>query len=116
MCVRMMKAALCVFVLLISVDISAGNTELKELERRCEDAREVQIAPLRKKAIEECVEAFEKEGRYTDHTPEKCELFYRDYGEGEHVTTGGQGKRMFDDLPECLEFYDAEKASKKDSK
>jgi len=116
MCVKMMNAALCVFVLLISADISAGNTVLKELERRCEDAREVKIAPLRKKAIEDCVEAYEKEGRYTDRTPEKCELFYRDYGEGEHVTTGGQGKRMFDDLPECLEFYDAEKASKKDSK
>ena len=112
MCARTIKISLSVCVLLISFDIAAGKTDLKELERRCADAREAKIAPLRKVEIEKCA----TKDRNTRDAREKCERHYVDYGEGARYKSGGHRERMFNDLPECLKFYDAEKASKKNSK
>ena len=109
---KIIKVSLCVFTLLISFEISAGKTDLKELERRCAEARQAKIAPLRKAEIEKCA----TKDRNTRDAREKCERFYVDYGEGARYKSGGHKERMFNDLPECLKFYDAEKASKKDSK
>ena len=108
MCTRIIKVSLCTFTLLCSFDVSAGKTDLKELERRCSEAREAKIAPLRKAEIEKCA----TKDRNTRDAREKCERRYIDYGQG--ITPGHSG-RMFNDLPECLKFYDAERESKKDS-
>ena len=78
---------------------------LKELEQRCEEAREAKLAPLREAAIEECAAK-------PDKTREYCERFYRDFGAGSVTQYGVVRQRMFNDLPECLEFYEAEKKSK----
>ena len=110
--IRISQALLSLLVvILLPLDIAASGKNLKELGLRCEEAREKKIAPLRKAAIEECV----AKDRSPKDAREKCEKFYVDYGAGARYKTGGHKERMFNDLPECLEFYEAEKESKKDS-
>ena len=66
------------------------------LDRRCEDAREKKIAPLREAEIASC-----KQEKRND--PAWCERFNADYGEGGRTTSGSIRPRMFDDLPECVD-------------
>ena len=80
----------------------AGAASLDELERRCEQAREQQIAPLREQAIEDCVSA-----PRTTRSREDCERRYRDFGQGGGTVGGGVRPRMFNDLPECVEYFEA---------
>ncbi len=109
---RACNLSLIILVAFLSFNTSASKTDLNKLELRCEEAREKKIAPLRKAAIEECV----AKDRNPRDAREKCEKFYIDYGAGVRYKSGGHKERMFNDLPECLEFYEAEKASKKDSR
>ena len=106
----MNKQYLLFFICLIVINSSvyAGKADLQKLEKRCEDAREEKIAPLRQKAIAECV----AQDRNTRDAREKCEQFYVDYGSGVHYMTAGRKERMFNDLPECLKLYEAEKEYK----
>jgi len=83
-----------------------------ELERRCEEARKAEIEPLRKDAIERCVKLLEEDDPDVSNKHADCEQLYRDYGEVGHITTDGREERLFNNLPECLEFYDAERKSK----
>lgn len=85
--------------------VYSEEISLKELEQRCEEAREVKIAPLRTAAIDECAAK-------PKNTREYCERFYRDYGAGGVTQNGVFRPRMFIDLPECVVFYEAEKKSK----
>jgi hypothetical protein len=75
-------------------DITAMS--LDELDRRCEDAREEKIAPLRQAEIANCKEQKGKD-------PAWCERFYADYGDGGKTAYGGYRPRMFHDLPECID-------------
>lgn len=77
-----------------SLDISALS--LEELDRRCDDARETKIAPLREAEIEKCKQD-------TRNDPAWCERFNADFGEGGRTVSGAVRPRMFDDLPECVE-------------
>lgn len=53
--------------------------------------------------------------RATRDARQKCERFYVDFGEGVRYKSGGHKERMFNDLPICLKFYEAEKEYKKKS-
>ena len=75
---------------------------LEKLERRCQEAREKKIAPLREAAIEECASA-----RRTSRTREDCERIYTDFGERGGTEGGGSRPPMFIDLPECVEYFEA---------
>ena len=75
---------------------AASALSLEELDRLCEDAREVAIAPLRAAAIDECKAAPRSDPAY-------CERFYADYGDGGRAESGAYRPRQFDDLPECVE-------------
>ena len=79
-----------------SKEVSAGSMSLEELDRRCDQARERRIAPLRQAEIEKC----KAEGR---NDPGYCERFYSDYGDGGRTQYGTIRPRMFDDLPECVQ-------------
>ncbi|PLX57335.1 MAG: hypothetical protein C0629_02950 [Chromatiales bacterium] len=81
---------------------AAEDASLSALKQRCEAAREAKIAPLRAAAIDECVTKQKKDRA-------SCERFYRDYGNGGRTAAGAAKQRMFNDLPECLELYEAEK-------
>lgn len=75
-------------------DITAMS--LADLDRRCEDARENMIAPLREAEIVNC-----KKQEW--HDPAWCERHYADYGNAGRTMSGTFRPRMFNDLPECVE-------------
>ncbi|MDB4307779.1 hypothetical protein N9985_00680 [Gammaproteobacteria bacterium] len=68
-----------------------------ELDNACEAQRQIEIAPLREKAINECVEV---EGKEQDY----CERYYQDYG-----NRAGDRPALFYDLPECVAAFEYQK-------
>jgi len=72
---------------------------LDELDRRCEDARQEKIAPLRQAEIANCK-------KQKDKDPAWCERFYVDYGAGGKTEYGGYRPGMFHDLPECIDAHE----------
>ena len=93
---------LCVFAFTPVAVCLASETSIDTLRQRCEAAREAKIAPLRAAAIDDCVNKEKKDRAY-------CERFYADYGNGGRTAGGATRQRMFNDLPECLELYEAER-------
>ncbi len=89
-----------------------AQQRLQELEQQCEAARERQIAPLRKAAIEECIE-HRTNNRSSGDVREQCERFYSDFGAAGTTQSGGFRQRMFHDIPECQEFYEVEQAARR---
>lgn len=81
---------------------------LEELDRRCEEAIEEKIVPLREAAITECIA--DKNSRMKNPR-EDCERFYQDYGAGGPATGGRWRPRMFHNLPECVEAGKARRES-----
>ena len=79
------------------VDITTMS--ISELDRRCADAREKKIAPLREAEIEKCKQ---EGGRTTD--PAWCERYYAGYGDSGRTPDGVLYPQMFHDLPECVEL------------
>jgi hypothetical protein len=76
------------------VDITSMS--IAELDRRCDDAREAIIAPMRDAEIEKC-----KTDKRND--PDWCERFNADFGDGGRTVSGSIRPRMFDDLQECVD-------------
>jgi hypothetical protein len=75
---------------------------LEELQQRCQAAREKKIAPLREAAIEECAS-----NRRSSRTRADCERIYAGFGGGGGTVDGGARPAMFNDLPECVEYFEA---------
>lgn len=95
--------------------ISEANS-LQTLERRCENAREQLIAPLRQDAINQCVAdrvSGNRGSRNSRDAREYCERFYADFGQGGRTQSGGFRQRMFHDIPECQAFYEAERSGRR---
>jgi hypothetical protein len=68
-----------------------------ELDNACAAQRQIKLAPMREKAITECVEV---EGKEQDY----CERFYQDFGE-----RSGDRPALFYDLPECVDAFEHQK-------
>jgi hypothetical protein len=83
---------------------------LQVLEQRCQAAREAKIAPLREAAIERCVTA-----RRSSRSPAACERIYADLGQGGGLVDGGFRAPMFIDLPECVEYFEAQDRERRNS-
>lgn len=99
------KMALCATVLLSLLSPSAvagSQAEVDRLSVRCEDAREQQLAPIRKQKTRSCKE---QQIRAPDH----CERYYTTYG-NTSITGGVRRAGMFYDLPECVAYLDAREA------
>jgi len=77
------------------------NTEMSlwDLDRRCEDAREEKIAPLREAEIAKCIETETCDQAW-------CETMWADYGDPTRTVSGALTPRVFHDLPECVEALD----------
>lgn len=73
----------------------------EELDEICEMEREKLKAPLRREAIEECVERNKRNRDAGDHDRAYCERYFESYGDG-----GPASKAMFYDLPQCVEAFD----------
>lgn len=97
---RILIAVLC---LGHGIAAAAEMTEeqVKELEARCEAAREARLKPLRDAEIARC----KAEKRSDD--PTYCERYYRDLGNVVRLPNGGVRPRMFDDLSECVAAFKA---------
>lgn len=76
--------------------VDIASMSLPELDRRCDDARETRIAPMRDAEIATC-----KQDDRND--PAWCERFNADFGDGGRNANGTIRPRMFDDLPECVD-------------
>ena len=79
------------------IDIS--EMSLADLDRRCENAREERIAPLRETEIKNCVQTETGDQAW-------CETFWADYGDPRRTASGMLTPRLFHDLPECVEALD----------
>ncbi len=94
-------------VLLISTGLPAWSERsrltdeyVRELQDQCEAKRQEELAPIRARKTQACIEQQLK-------TPDHCERYYRTYGN----TTAGPGKGMYQgyfyDLPECQQWLEA---------
>jgi len=83
--------------LLINPALAKESREDKQarLDAACEVERQKKIAPMRKKAIADCVANKELSDR------SECERFYADYGE----RMGGRAP-LFYDLPACVTAFE----------
>jgi hypothetical protein len=103
-----------IFVLLLSsgITLPVAANDLQQLEQQCEEAREKLIAPLRQEAIDQCI--VDRQGsRSSRDAREHCERFYQDFGNGGTTQSGGFRQRMFHEIPECLEYYQAQQNSRR---
>lgn len=91
----------CFFILSLSnvtADEKERDSKQKELDAACETAREINLAPLRQKYIEKCIEKKRNDRSY-------CERFYSDYG-----NRTGNKAALFYDLPECVEAFNYQRS------
>lgn len=80
-------------------ELDVTQMSLEDLDRRCEDAREEKIAPLRDAEIANCIETETGDLAW-------CEAFWADYGDATRTASGYLTPRMFHDLPECTEAWE----------
>jgi hypothetical protein len=85
---------------LLCLAAQADEASVRELERKCEVAREARLKPLRDAEIAKC----RADGRDNDGY---CERYYRDFGNAVRLANGATRPRLFDDLPECVAAYKA---------
>ena len=112
MLTKLIQVIFYCFAFSLAALASAQEPSLQQLQQRCEQAREAKIAPLRQEAIEECVA---RESRRRD-VQEHCERFYSDFGQGGRTASGHFRQPMFNDLPECVEYREAEAQSRESSR
>jgi hypothetical protein len=77
-------------------ELDITQMSLADLDRRCEEARERKIAPLRAAEIANCIDT-------ETGDQEWCENFWADYGDPVRTASGTLTPRKFHDLPECIE-------------
>jgi hypothetical protein len=102
-----MKIKLAFLIGLLPSLALAGEAEearerVRELDRRCIEERTEALKPLQAQKIEECI----AKGK----DPAYCERFYKNYGWGPISLGGVRAERFFDDLPVCIEAFEARKA------
>ena len=80
-------------------EMDIKKMSLADLDRRCEDAREERIAPLRESEIANCIKTETGDQAW-------CETFWADYGDSRRTASGKFFQGMFYDLPECVEAWE----------
>jgi hypothetical protein len=80
-------------------EIDIAEMSLADLDRRCEDAREERIAPLREAEIAKCLQTETGDQAW-------CETFWADYGDPTRTVSGALIPRLFHDLPECTDAWE----------
>jgi hypothetical protein len=91
--------------------VLVAEGSLEEMRQACEDARESRIAPLREAAIQDCVSA-----PRTSRSREDCERIYAGFGSGGGTVGGTARTPMFMDLPECVEYHEAQNQQRRDNR
>ena len=101
----MNRIALVWTLLTCGIAAAQAGTSLQQLKEECEAAREQRLAPERQALIDECIASKEK-------SPDACRRYYQDYGAGGRTAAGGHRQRLYHDIPECQELYQAEQNGK----
>ncbi|MEB8433042.1 DUF4124 domain-containing protein [Cocleimonas sp. KMM 6892] len=84
---------------------------IAEYNQRCEDAREELIAPLRQEAVASCMKM---KHSMSSRTRDSCEEINENFGDGGMNSRGYYIQRMFHNISECQDAYDAwDRRSKK---
>jgi hypothetical protein len=79
------------------------RSDVEALESQCEQQREAMIKPLRDIEIEKCKTIAHNDADY-------CVRYWKDYGNAVRLANGNMSGRMFDDLPVCVQAFEARKA------
>lgn len=98
-----------IIMLMLPVTGIANEADIRELQEKCNQARQELIEPFRQEKIEECITKGEK-------SSEECERFYRDYGEGGVGALGARQHPEFNQIQECVEAREAEAKARKNTK
>ena len=77
---------------------------IAEYNQRCDDAREELIEPLRQDAIYSCMKM---KHSMSSRTRDYCEEINEDFGDGGMNSRGYYIQRMFHNISECQEAYEA---------
>ena len=77
--------------------IALSEEELRELDRKCEEARRAALAPIRAKLARECEQARPR----SPDPREECEIELSTYGNSRTGAKGNVIPGLFYDLPEC---------------
>ena len=85
----------------------AETTRLEALGKKCQAARTAELAPIRAKLVEKCVQE-ERRPRA------ECQVEISTYGENQSNASGrGVKPGLFYDLPECLAEFQAHQSPSK---
>jgi len=77
--------------------------QLREMDKKCEQARAAKLAPLRQQLARKC----EQEERYLGNRKRDCELEVSTYGDTFNGPRGAAIRGMYYDLPECVAASEA---------
>jgi hypothetical protein len=80
-------------------EIDITKMSITDLDRRCEDAREEKIAPLREAEIAKCIRTEIGDQAW-------CDNFWADYGDPIQTLSGSLTPRLFHDIPKCTEAWE----------
>lgn len=83
-----------------SAQSDAELARLAELDRQCEAARALRLAPIRAELIDKCIK-IDKRPR------EVCEREFARYGDTKGTARGKAVAGLFYDLPECVAAFEA---------
>ena len=77
--------------------------QLRQMDRKCEDARAAKLAPVREQLARQC----EQEQRYLGNQKRDCALEASTYGNTFSGARGAAILGMYYDLPECVAASEA---------
>ena len=110
---KTMKSFITALILFMGITVTyAGiskdeeDARIKELDEICIQTRAELLKPVITAKVEDCVNNKNKERAY-------CERFFKDYGWGGMTGNGtSRNTRFFDQIPECIEAFEARKNRK----
>lgn len=103
----MKSFGITIIALITTVTAYASSSEdererIKELDEICIQVRSEKIKEAQKEKIELCVNVDNLERAY-------CERYFKGYGWGSKTASGNRNVRLFDQIPECIEAFNARK-------
>jgi len=103
--VKYFVIVLILFIVSLNAHASSYEEEsarIKKLDEKCIQARTEKLKVVQKEKIEICVNIDKRDRAY-------CERYFKDYGWGAATASGHRNSRLFDQIPECIEVFNARK-------
>lgn len=77
------------------------DADVRAMERSCEERREQELAPLRERKAQACIE------QQMRSSPDACRRYYSTYGNRRRLASGAISPGYYYDLPECEQWLQA---------